>query len=142
MNDPSADIVRIRRGCQFAVMFRKALSFLLLSALLGTAYVFAWSPHASYNRAGIIGTTGRIDSGAKFGVTIGDVQWTAQKTFWKAGFYRVESTKPQSCHGFEYSKTQNIEVWFDDSWRRGTLCVVSSESKITHLSWSYGFGSP
>lgn len=70
-------------------MFRMALSFLLLSAMLGTAYAFAWSPYASFNRAGIVGTTGRIDSGENFGVTIGDDPWTAEKAFRKMGFNKV-----------------------------------------------------
>ncbi|SMC97472.1 hypothetical protein SAMN06272759_11542 [Novosphingobium sp. B1] len=110
--------------------------------VLGATYTLAISPHSSFNRAGLAGASGRIDTGKKFGVSIGNNPRDIEVKFTALGFEKVELTKARSCHGFDYAEDQNLQLWFDDSWRRGTLCVVSSGSRIMYLSWSYGVGFP
>ena len=123
-------------------MLKAFLSLIILTVIVGAAYTFAWSRYSAFNRAGITGAAGRIGSGEKFGTTIGDPPSEAERNFKELGFEKVALTRPQSCHGFRYSKEQTVQLWFDNSWRRGTLCVVSSAQKVTHLSWSYGIGFP
>lgn len=118
------------------------LWLLLVSVVLGAAYVLVGSRHSPFNRAGLVGASGRIDAGEKFGVAIGADYNTNEELFKSLGFEKRELTKPKSCHGFDYSEHQDVQLWFDDSWRKGTLCVVSTRAKVVYVSWSYGVGFP
>lgn len=123
-------------------MSKTILSGVLVGAVLWAAYALLLSRHSEFNRAGLVGTSGRIDSGEKFGVSIGDDYRHIQERFQRIGFEKTELTKAQSCHGFDYPQHQRPELWFDKSWKKGTLCLVTSRDKVTYLSWSYGMGYP
>ena len=128
--------------CHSPSMWRIVLWLLIAIFVLGATYALAISDHSSFNRAGLTGASGRIETGEKFGVSIGDDPRDIDNRFRALGFKRVELTRARSCHGFDYAEDQNLQLWLDESWRRGTLCVVSAGSKITYLSWSYGMGFP
>ena len=121
----------------------KAFLWLLLAiTVVAATYVLAISRHSELNRAGLLGASGRIDAGKKFGVSIGADYREVQDALEGLGFEERDLTKPQSCHGFDYPEHQEPQLWFDDSWRKGTLCVVTSGGSVVDLSWSYGMGFP
>ena len=122
--------------------FRILLWFLLLVATFGGEYALGLSRYGAFNRAGLFGSNGRIDAGRKFGVEVGNDYRSAQTKFRSLGFIQIDMAKSQSCHGYDYPIHEVPHLWFDDSWRKGTLCIVSSNNRIKYLSWSYGFGFP
>ena len=117
-------------------------SLLVALASVGVGYATALSRHSAFNRAALAGSNGRIESGQKFGVAIGDEYDAVEMKFRELGFEQRELTKPQSCHGFTYASELTPHLWFDNSWRKGTLCVVSSGGRVKYLSWTYGLGFP
>ena len=115
---------------------------LVIVGLAGVSHALAVSRYSAFNRAGLVGSQGRISSGRKFGVGIGDDYHAVARAFGQLGFEERELTKPHSCHSFAYAAHLTPHLWFDNSWRKGTLCVVTSGDRVVYLSWAYGFGFP
>ena len=124
------------------VTFRTLASLLVALASAGVGYAAAISRYSAFNRAALAGSHGRLEAGEKFGIAIGDDYEAVEAKFTELGFERRELTKPQSCHGFTYAADLTPHLWFDNSWRKGTVCVVSSAGRVIYLSWTYGLGFP
>lgn len=95
-----------------------------------------------YNRAGVLSSRGVSTSGERFGVAIGMDSMQARDVLRRRGLTPVELTLAQSCHGRTYTSDEQVELWYDDTWRRGTICVVSRSSRVTVVSWSYNWMAP
>ena len=113
-----------------------------LTILVFFLYTLGFSRHADFNRSGILGSKGRITTGSKFGIEIGENYETAKSLMLSLGFENPELTKAGSCHGYDYGKELEPHLWFDNSWRKGTICIITSSNKVRHVSWSYGLGFP
>lgn len=116
----------------------------LLLAIISVAlfYSLTISNYSEFNLAGVTGSSGRIDEGERFRVKIGAEYGEVKRIMEGLGFEKRDLTKPNSCHGFTYPEELTPQLWFDNSWRKGTLCVITSRDKVAYLSWSYGIGFP
>ena len=121
---------------------KTAAFVLVLATLLFFLYTLGFSRHADFNRSGILGSKGRIATGSRFGINVGDNYETAKELMISLGFENAELTKAGSCHGYDYGKELHPHLWFDNSWRRGTICIITSSNKVQYVSWSYGMGFP
>jgi hypothetical protein len=113
-----------------------------LAILLFFLYALGISRYADFNLSGILGSKGRITNGSKFGIEVGENYETAKALMISLGFERSELTKEGSCHGYIYGTELEPHLWFDNSWRKGTICIVTSSNKVRYISWSYGLGFP
>jgi hypothetical protein len=110
----------------------------LVAALAGIGYMMA----DEFNRAGILSSEGYIESGSKFGMEIGMSRDTAASRLSERGLEQVELTAQQSCHGRSYGPDRQVELWYDRSWRRGTICLSSTGNRIASVSWIYNWSAP
>ncbi|WP_417616849.1 hypothetical protein [Parasphingorhabdus sp.] len=121
----------------------KIVAFCLgLAAILFLSYALGFSRYADFNRSGILGSNGHVVTGGKFGIEVGENYKRAEAVMMSLGFENPELTKAGSCHGYDYGKDLEPNLWFDNSWRKGTICIVTSSDKVRHISWSYGLGFP
>ena len=122
---------------------RRAILFSVLVLLTaGAAYALVLSQFAAFNRAGLWGSNGRISKGERFGLSIGQDYGSAAARMSALGFKTHAVTKDSSCHGFDYDRSRQLALWWDDSWRKGTICLVVLDGKVEYVSWMYGMGSP
>ena len=112
----------------------------IVCALLIAAAIFILSDE--FNRAGVSASEGYVESGSKFGIEIGMSRDAAVNRLASRGLDQVDLTAPQSCHGRNYGPERQVELWYDRSWRRGTICLSSEENKIASISWVYNWGTP
>jgi hypothetical protein len=125
------------------VMTMKILAFVIgLAALLFFSYTLGFSRYADFNRSGILGSKGRVGTGSKFGIEVGENYSKAKALMTSLGFENPELTKVGSCHGYDYGKEFELHLWFDNSWRKGTICIITSSDEVRYVSWSYGMGFP
>ena len=96
------------------------------------------------NRLALNSDAGYISSGEKFDVIIGAKRGDVRRRLAKHYFRLAETEEPfppnqnKMCLGHEYPKYYSIEVYRDESWRRGTLCVVYDSSEtVSYLEWAY-----
>lgn len=113
-----------------------------LVALILLVFAFGFSRYADFNRAGIMGSKGRVANGSKFGIEVGEHYSKSESLMASLGFENVQLTKDNSCHGYDYQDDMEPHLWFDNSWRKGTICVVTSSGKVKYVSWTYGMGFP
>lgn len=121
--------------------------FLLLVALIaiaGAAGVYATriSRFAEFNRAGLFGSNGRISTGSKFGIKIGQDTGFAIREMESLKFAEAAPTSEHRCHGYVYDRDRSIMLWRDMSWRKGVICIISFEDRVEFVSWAYGMGYP
>lgn len=109
-----------------------------LAALAGIGYLIA----DEFNRAGILSSEGYIESGSKFGIAIGMSHDAAAMRLSGRGLEKVELTAEQSCHGRSYGPDRQVELWYDRSWRRGTICLSLVGNRIASVSWIYNWAAP
>lgn len=101
-----------------------------------------------WNRAAL-GSEGYIEKGTKFGLTIGDRKQEITEHLVTRGLVD-ESTSganetgynSQSCLLHIYPSKYEVQVWGDDSWRRGTICIAFLDGKLARMSWHYNMLQP
>jgi hypothetical protein len=115
-----------------------------LIAIVGAAGVYATSisRFAEFNRTGLFGSRGRISSGSKFGIKIGQDTGVAIREMKSLKFEEAESTSEHHCHSYVYDLDRKIMLWRDVSWRKGVICIISFEDRVEFVSWAYGMGYP
>ncbi len=107
-------------------------------ALVGFGYLMA----DEFNRAGVLSSKGYIESGSKFGIDIGMSRDAAARQLSDQGLEQVELTATQSCHGRSHGPDRYVELWYDRSWRRGTICLSSTGNRVASVSWVYNWAAP
>ena len=124
--------------------FKKAMIWMAILAL-GLVVLFLSN---EWNRAAF-GSRSNIEDGTKFSLTIGDSKQEVVGYFTARGLvdvstYAINEThyNPQRCHNHIYSDEYEVELWSDDSWRRGTICVAFLDGKLARISWDYGMFQP
>jgi len=132
-------------------MLKRYSWFLFLVAGLAAAYFFFVRDNSEITQAARSATDyrGQITEGEKFGVSIGDNVQSVTAELKEHGVrYDVNASKrhreqhPNDCHEFEYKDIDEIRIYSDSSWRRGTLCVVLKDDKVVAMSWFFQPGSP
>jgi len=101
-----------------------------------------------WNRAAF-GSEGYIVEGKKFGLTIGASKKEMTEYLVNRGL--VDGTElganetgynPQSCHFHIYPDKYEVEIWDDESWRGGVICVAYLDGKLARVSWMYNMLAP
>lgn len=123
----------------------KRIVILLIIFFLGLGVVFLSN---EWNRAAF-GSEGHIEKGTKFGLSIGDSKKEITEYLVDRGMIEKSGRganetgyNPQSCHLHIYVEKYEVELWADESWRRGTICVAYLDGKLTRVSWIYSMLSP
>lgn len=94
------------------------------------------------NRASILGSDGHIESGSKFGLHIGMDSRKVESLLTRERLTLYESSMGGQCLDRAYPVEQKLEVWTDDGWRKGTLCVSYVNQKVVSLGWYYYWAQP
>ena len=109
--------------------------------LLLAAGVSTWWLTAEENRERLTGFDGFIESGSKFGVSIGMPTSAANSALVARGFLYLHSDGRGSCSNRVYPAASVIEVWKDRGWpRTATVCLESATEIVTSVSWYYSWG--
>jgi len=96
-----------------------------------------------FRRTAVVGAQGHIETGARFGVEVGMPREDVTEPLSRRGLRPVENLEPEhSCHGRDYTPQHQVDVWHDDTWRRGVICVVSLGGQVTDISWVYNWMAP
>jgi hypothetical protein len=101
-----------------------------------------------WNRAGI-GSKGRIEEGSKLGLEIGDSREIVHSKLGRRGI--IDTTlwgkneahyNRQRCHGAIYPDNYVVESWWDNTWRKGVICVVFMDENLVSMSWNFNMLTP
>lgn len=94
-----------------------------------------------WNRAAF-GSIGYIEQGKKFGIIIGSPLTEKIEALKARGFIHELPTKKHSCFGRDYPENIKLDLIYDDSWRRGSICIGSKSGVITSINWRYDMFRP
>jgi hypothetical protein len=118
-----------------------SITAVLLAGWIGVFFSDEW------NRAGI-GSEGRIEEGKRFGLTIGDGRDVVRAKLEQRGLIDTTSWGQNEVHynrqkcGILYPEEYIVESWWDDSWRKGGLCLAFEDEKLASIGWYFNFLSP
>ena len=127
------------------VVIVKWFAIFITALILGVIAIFLSN---EWNRAAF-GSEGYIVEGEKFGLSIGaskeeitdylvhrglvnGTQWGANETGYN----------PQRCHSHIYPDKYEVQIWVDESWRGGVICVAYLDSKLARVSWIFDMLAP
>ncbi len=114
------------------------IAILLVLAVVAAGIVFVMSDE--FNRDGILGSEGFIDSGSKFGIQIGMARDEAENKLQSHGLKSMEPATPGHCLGRPYPADQQVDLWLDDGRFGGTICLALRNGEIVSIGWAYGGG--
>lgn len=121
-------------------MSRMVLAVSFLAAISVAVVAFLSDP---FNLAGVYGSQGFIRSGEKFNISVGGSRSQATAMLRKKGINAVAPTSTfHGCFVNPVPPSQQIELFWDRSWRRGTICIASSKDTVTALGWHYNWLAP
>jgi hypothetical protein len=92
------------------------------------------------NRVALIDYTGQKSSGSFAGVRIGDRAEVAYTSFKRRGMLNQPYRDDGSCR--TTGNYDEILVFVDTSWRKGTVCVGVTHGTIKTFAWRYNFLQP
>lgn len=118
------------------------MKYIIWVVLVALILAFAYMMTDEFNRAGLLSSEGYVGNGTKFGVEIGKSRNLAAQRLLDRGLEPVALTSVQSCHGRTYDTKRQVELWYDRTWRRGTICLSSEANKVTSVSWIYNWAAP
>lgn len=110
--------------------------FILLTCVI---VLFVANP---LNRVALAEGIGFIDSGSKFGIRIGDSRNSAIKRLEDIGLRQLGNIVENSCLGYSYTPSKKLDIFLDNSWRRGTICLSSDKNTIESIRWHYNWLQP
>lgn len=120
---------------------RKALRIVAV-AVAGTALLVPAILLADeLTRTALFDSAGYVVDGRKFGVVIGSKRDDAVAHLTRTPSLRLhETTKGGTCLMRRYGPDITVDVFVDDSWRHGSVCLASRSGRIEEIAWL--FGSP
>jgi len=93
-------------------------------------------------RVALANGQGFVDSGERFGITIGEGVSAADRLLVGRGLELSRRTSGGNCYGRKYSDQYDLRVYIDATWRHGTVCVAALRGRVASISWFYNFLSP
>jgi len=118
----------------------KWMSFIVLALPIIALLAFLFS-----ERSYLLGNTGLISAGEKYGIKIGSSLVTTKQILENNNFEESQyymSGNDIGCLGFAETRTLDKIVYVDKSWRRGTVCIASDEGVVEYIAWRYSFFDP
>lgn len=93
------------------------------------------------SRTALFDSTGHVVDGKKFGISIGGNRGDAVTHLRHMRSLRWhETTKGGICLMRRYTSDITVDVFIDESWRHGSICLASRRDRIEEIAWF--FGSP
>lgn len=90
--------------------------------------------------AALLPPQGYVDSGGKFGVVIGEPERVAlARVSHLTGVSLYQKSEGGLCVFRRYETSDHVVMFADDSWRKGTICVVSRGGMVREVVWSFWF---
>jgi uncharacterized membrane protein len=117
----------------------KALFTALVVVLIVIGSAIVASP---LTRTGLMRSKGSISEGSFLGINIGESASTAGIKIARMGFRTIESSYGRNCMGIHYPEDYHVVLYYDNSWRNGTICVASIAGRVRGIRWYYDFLSP
>jgi hypothetical protein len=121
----------------------KAAYISITLVVLVASFLFIWwSRLDPLDKLGIASGSGRIASGNFIEINVGERAVRAREILTRRGLVLSRSSNGGNCYGHEYDSSYYVEVYIDNSWRNGSVCVASKGGIISELSWFYNPFSP
>lgn len=112
---------------------------LLTMIAVGLSWLIADEP----NRKFVFDPIGYADSGSAFSVAVGQSRDTAISALnRRRSFSLYESRSGDTCLARRYNRQVQLDIFEDKSWRRGTICLVSTGDVVLEVVWYYNFLAP
>lgn len=110
--------------------------FAIFTGFLFGAWVFAYAVSDDFDRAGLqLGSQGTLVTGSRFGITIGMTLPEARQRFISRGLVFMGTA--EKCYVLPKTDRVSYEIWWDNSWRGGTMCLASQQGKVVALDWVF-----
>lgn len=112
---------------------------LLVTAIAGLSLFFT----EELNRKWVFNPIGHIESGSTLSVTVGQSRREAINILKSNNALSLYESRPgYHCLTRRYSQQMDLDIFQDNSWRRGTICLVSTGEIVSEVIWYYNFLAP
>jgi len=125
---------------------KKLIFICSIAVLITGAYLFFSNDRNKH----AFSSKGSIQQGTIFGVHIGDTRPIADEYLNNIGYLTLNpspmtirgvSTR-NHCYSKEIPNNLTPVMYRDGSWRRGSLCVVYDEGRVSEINWWYDMFAP
>lgn len=88
------------------------------------------------------GGDGTASTGKVLGVAIGDPRTSAKLALIERGLVQAGSQRGGVCVKERFTSAQLVDVYRDESWRKGVVCVASVNETVVRVEWYFNPLSP
>jgi hypothetical protein len=113
---------------------KRALLVIALAATVILTLLFLLDER---NRLAIALPEGVLHHGSRLGVYVGQEREAAGDYLASQGLVLESSQEGGSCVRHSYPSGQQIDVYSDQSWRNGTVCLISQDARIFAVEWFF-----
>lgn len=114
-------------------MRRGGLPFLVLA--VGVGALGGAMLGGEKSRVALLNHAGFIETGEKFGVSVGDRSTDVPAILVSDNFRFIDAHFGGLCLRRRYAETDKVHVYVDDSWRKITLCLAERGDRIVSVQW-------
>lgn len=87
---------------------------------------------------------GYVDTGTKFNLTVGMNSQTARTVALESGWRPLEEGVTGAlvaggwrCGGRQIQSSDEVQMYRENSWRNGLLCIFEEDGTVTGIGWSF-----
>lgn len=112
---------------------------IVVIALLATASIgFSLFLTDEMNRKFVFNPIGYREHGSAFSVTVGQSRPEAVNILKSNIALSLYESRPgYHCLTRRYNQQMDLDIFQDNSWRRGAICLVSSGGIVSEIIWDY-----
>jgi len=124
---------------RFRVRDMKEAHILLGVALIGLALAITWTAYPWDRTAALLfDRVNYIQAGDKFDVAIGMEIAPAAAVLVKNGWDQMHpALVVNHCVGRQPTTEQSVIMFFDRTWRNGSMCLVEEDGKVRAIGWAF-----
>jgi hypothetical protein len=94
------------------------------------------------NQVVLFNHSGSTTTGAILGASVGMSRATAREQLQRKGLVLRKSFAGGGCLEWKFADAQTVDVFRDDSWRKGAVCVASSGGTVERIVWYFDPSQP
>lgn len=117
---------------------KRKLFLIFITTVILVAAIWLWL--SDLDRIALIDTHGQKSSGTLAGVRVGQSSQDAVYNLKNLGMRSANYADDGSCP--LRGRFDQIIVFIDVSWRKGTICIGIIQGKVSSVAWRYNFFQP
>lgn len=125
-----------------AILLRRLVLSVITLVVVSVGAFAVFVAQDERNQVVFFNHSGSTTTGAILGASVGMSRAEAHEQLERKGLVLRKSFTGHGCLEWKFEDAQTVDVFRDDSWRKGAVCVASRGDTVERLVWYFDPSQP